>query len=953
MNPIRCLALFAFFALPLAAGAEESQFFVFKKHRDVIELAPDGHFYRNYAGRFSTGTWKRTGDDLAITIDSLWPDSLKLRFDGDALVGEEEHRYVKRETLPDLKFPWPASSPVTLVALDEADGKPITDFSYSYDLETAQAKYWPPVSRRIAVKSATGEFTLDAPESCEIGIRLSSPELVGGHGSYKTLHLKKDTPGRRIEIRVKKGVIVHGIAVEAGSGKPVVGAIVSPEIFTPPLMSPDPEHSELSGPDGQFTIHGADPELGIRAQHPDYEDSGAEIEKTKKEKGVYEVRIEFTAGVKITGTVVDAAGKPVEGVHVEDGAGKEADTGKDGTFVLKSPRKWWDSGKSYYLKFEKDGYNEVTLHPADIDPKGVSVVLEECLSVEGKVFDDAGAPVAGFQVSAGLGTEPESYACSTKEFKPADGSFALTLKGYEEFEKTGKVWIGVSAPGFAPWNAVVDAWKGKKSLEVHLAKGVAIRGTVALPKGHGRVVARIVPSRMTEREWVSSGEPSARQELGTREIELTGGDFAIAGVTAGRYALSVFGERVAPILLALTVPESGLDAGALTVHGTGSVIGKVFRTPQEGGGPWAFADGEIEFAGAGPRSREDNPALQPVRFKTDENGAFRVDGVPAGLVALTVRFRITADMIGGHFRFARVVEGKDTEIRYFEPKGAWELTVKLPIGDGSKDQRASGTGASAERKVENITTRKPWFSFILQPLGDGTGSWPETDFIDPKDTGQVVIPDVSPGKYRLKVVDWLGSRGFWEGVLFDGNIDVGENRTVTVPLGAGSITGQATPHGDIDLMVHVMAVNKKTGEIRHARCDEKGNFCARYLPDGDFVVYAHDHKAGWCRIGELSPKNKTIDVGTVEMAAGGTISGNVDLPPSSTEPLSVRASDAQGFEIQQLERDGAGSGKYTLGSLWPGKWTVKLLEGEKVIGQAVVEVKGTETATCDLKRDAK
>jgi hypothetical protein len=192
----------------------------------------------------------------------------------------------------------------------------------------------------------------------------------------------------------------------------------------------------------------------------------------------------------------------------------------------------------------------------------------------------------------------------------------------------------------------------------------------------------------------------------------------------------------------------------------------------------------------------------------------------------------------------------------------------------------SGTGVGASRKVENVTTRPSRFIVQLQPLGSNPVSFAAADWEELDKKNRIVVRDVHPGRYHVRVGDWFGSTGFDEGALFEQDIEVPPtSKVVRVALGAGAITGEIRSPGTDPGWVHVMAAGSKQGNpLYHARCDDNGNFCLRYLRADTYRVMAHDDKAGWSHIGEVVVKDNVTDVGKKLLEAGATLSGKITFP---------------------------------------------------------------------------
>ena len=144
----------------------------------------------------------------------------------------------------------------------------------------------------------------------------------------------------------------------------------------------------------------------------------------------------------------------------------------------------------------------------------------------------------------------------------------------------------------------------------------------------------------------------------------------------------------------------------------------------------------------------------------------------------------------------------------FDPAGSRPLTVVLRIGDGFKAQYESGSGVGAMRENDNVTALAPNvpppppmplpyggppFRVDLIPRSRQPLSFVDSSRVDLDAKGQVVLSDVSPGTYRLRVIDGLNG-----GALFEREITVPTDALpMRVSLGAGSIKGRFLGAGDI------------------------------------------------------------------------------------------------------------------------------------------------------------
>jgi hypothetical protein len=346
-------------------------------------------------------------------------------------------------------------------------------------------------------------------------------------------------------------------------------------------------------------------------------------------------------------------------------------------------------------------------------------------------------------------------------------------------------------------------------------------------------------------------------------------------------------------------------------------------------GAWAHSDGQIVPADHCRWSdRNVTDTFEPIRFKTDAQGRFRVDHVPVGRVA--IQFKRGSHIVLTESRIAYVLDGQSTEARFLEPSEAWNVTYQFVIGDGSQAQFLSGTGMGAERKVVNVTNQPPSFRVDLQPKEDKPVSFGDPEWHSLDDRHRILLRDIHPGEYHAVIGGWLLSIGVRD-ILAEQDIDVQPGHAAfSVRLGAGCITGAVHWSKQFRYMVHVLAVGKKSHAVRHARCDNGGNFCVRYLDPDAYVLFAHDYDAGWCRIGEVAVANNISDVGTHKLVPGGAISVRLPVSVVRERCATVVATDSQGFAIDwpAASKDSVET-RFTISSLWPGKWTVAVRNYEK------------------------
>lgn len=920
-----------------------------------VEFCAKGKFFSSRSGARDGSFAERDGALICNHGDDQW----SFRRDGKALIDENGAQWLPREEL--AKLPWQDAKPVKIAVVDSNTKQPITEFGYVYTISTPDAEYSPLLVRPVEVRAPDGTFILLAPASCEIGMHISGENILGGYGTWRSYHLKSENKERKISVFAEVGDVIEGTVVDAQTQAPIEGVRVAPVVFSPPLFSPDKDRAVKTDAKGRFLVKGVDTRWGINIWHADFnecERSKFDRPFEKTQHGTLSTRIELTAGETFFGTVKDETGAPLSDVEISDQAGKEIRSSKDGAFVLKSPRKS-PFDDAYNLSFEKEGYLNQRFSAKSATPDGLSIVLERQPVLEARVLDPDGSPVTTFVASAGIGLEPRPWKCTTKKGEHPGGRFTAGIRTDRDYAKEGKVWIAVKAPGFALTETTVDTWKGTHALDLVLRRGVSVSGSIlAGTPVTGGVIARLLPICLHEEQH--SRDTSKRQKLGQMEAAVDEkGAFQFQNVAAGPYLLAIGGPGIAPTSRGIAVSNSDIQLEALRLAGCGRIVGVAYSpaTICENGvcrldpnrGVWAFADGDVYVRNSIRGSGSDElTQFRPIHFKTDERGRFQVEGIPAGTVSVSFPFNISADIIGGHSRSARVVEDHETELRFFDTSGNWEVPLQFLVGDGSAGQFSSGSGMGADRKVNNVTTRDPMFRVELIPDDSQPASYCAADWEELDKNKQIILHDVQPGRYRLLINDWLMSIGFRE-TLYEARVEIKpKSAPIRIPLGAGCITGGVKWTTDYRHMIHVLAIGRKTRAIRHAHCDGDGSFCVRYLPPDTYTLYAHDYDAGWLRFPETAVNNAICEIGVHQLQPGGTIAARIPQHLTADESVKVVVVDMNGLTIAGPDFRQQAANEFDISGLWPGRWVVSLRHGERTLASKTVELRRTETVACYL-----
>lgn len=833
--------------------------------------------------------------------------------------------------------------PVTIVAVDAETGRPIRDFSYYYWIEPGTPPPCEP--QETEVHSEDGSITLRAPRSCQLCISLTAPEYLDHHGfpGSSCFDLLSGDTTRRLTLKLTRGYTVRGLVRDAATGKAIAGAMVYPVVFTPPLFTPDERRAVQADENGRFVLRGVG-SMGIEVHHPSYNDANVGYDEkvwNMTPDGTGTIEVELTSGETLHGIVRDVQGRPVGDVKVEDGAGKTVYTAPDGTFVLQSPDKWYstDAGPSYYISVEKEGYVEQTLHPTTVPAEGLTVELKGLPRLMGQVVDAAGKPVSSYSVAAGPGEEPQDFECSEKEIDDPQGRFSLTVN------EEGKTWIGVKAPGCAFAETWIIAGQKNEPVKIALGEGTFVAGSAKPPQSARAIItARLVPEMVSAGGDRINNELTVRQRMATLDAKSdAAGSFRFEHVLPGRYVLHLFGRAVSPAERALQVPPSGLQVPAVALQGTGSIAGRIFFPPhwrEDAGKPWRFKEGEVLFS-----SNDQQEHLRPLRFTADEKGRFRVDGVPAGQVSVSVPYMASADIINSFSRVAKVFEGRRTEVRFFDPGGEWDMPVQVTVGDGSPEQLRSGAAATTQEAADWPLSDAPDVELRVTPLDDDTLSYPVNEYIDLAVRRRQFVPDVAPGKYSLRVVHGRDDR-----VLYKTEIDFTPGMPpILIQLPSGSVTGRVVPpKGSPDGTKCFVVDTSRPGALSAVFADRGGRFRFPFLRPATYEVYAHHRDGGWCRVPGINVGAASQDTGEHRLRPGQSILVKVNIAPDGQRPDELYAVDEHGIAVFVPEFRLNGGKDCTVQNLWPGKWTLVLKKDSKDLAQTSVQLGDSEGAEVEL-----
>jgi hypothetical protein len=561
----------------------------------------------------------RTGPDGTFSFPPVPPGRYLLDIESDPLVLSGGPREVEvRDESPE---------PVTLKAL--AGG---SVYGHALDAVTREGiagvylRAWPKqkwVARKAAPPTgADGAFTFTGLAESEYEIN-----VAGVHGYNRTSLFGKKPVVRvaageeiaDVEVLLFRGGVISGVVVDP-EGHPVAGATVKGRSTDKPWQ--DQCDSEA---DGHFTLAGLDGEskVTLSASSPKWTSEVMTDIHVPKE-GVQDVTITMTLArsASVAGVVVNGAGQPVRVKLMAESRTRPlsisstlAETAADGRFVLANLFEdefdisgFVGNGQKYPLATVRVRAGETLRGQRWVMPTGNATIM-------GKVVDGAGKPVAArieYRHLSGSDASPAGNVSAGP-----DGAF--TISGIEE----GEFLLSVSSKGYAS-QQMVPAQAGDTGLVVILEEFEPITGHVLDANTRQPIMEFEVASvdvRTVSEDQIPGDAAfrAMRDPAGAFSLELEDGFYLIVVRTRG-YTLARANAETGPGLPPVTL-EFALQPGGATVEG---------RVVDSGG---AAVQGALVFVGPLPPNAEHNVARSSAR--TDDAGAFRIEGLEAGPIELS------------------------------------------------------------------------------------------------------------------------------------------------------------------------------------------------------------------------------------------------------------------------------------------------------------------------------
>lgn len=384
------------------------------------------------------------------------------------------------------------------------------------------------------------------------------------------------------------------VVVRDPAGKPLAGVRVTIDAGR---LDWDAE----TGEDGVANLDGvADGPAELKIDHDEFVPHQAKI--TVDAACAPEVAMQ--TGLAITGTVLDADGKPLAGARISawgrsvDGSqNRSATSAADGTFRLAGLR-----AGTVRLNVHHDGDTVVELDAVAAGAQGVRLQAKGKTTLTIVVTGPDGAPLPGIALTL----DPQG-APNQELVTDAQGRATVELRRGVRYRIYGKPekFRAVQRSGQVPETGEVAA------VAISLDQGRSLRGTLLGQDGKPVAGMTIQVRSYRERE---SENPAATPEAD--------GAFALDGLPPGPCQIAVvFGDRHQILQRDLLIPATGeVPALALRLPGLGTLVGKL---------PGVDGKRRAMVAAADPVARVH------AWGEVGADGAFRIENLPQGDYTVT------------------------------------------------------------------------------------------------------------------------------------------------------------------------------------------------------------------------------------------------------------------------------------------------------------------------------
>jgi len=690
---------------------------------------------------------------------------------------------------------------------------------------------------RIALlpSSAGAEVALDART-------LYSDELVRAErgGGPIELHpsLGASVEGRLLPPPGAKAEELAGTRVSLGRQV----SSLTPAAFRERELARRGAHCNLQG---EFEIRGlpAGPDYVLAPDPANY--ASPEIETFALAPGeVRRIEVKLLVGARVTGRVLDAAGKPVPEAEVRvmavgggDGGGllgvsgqqvdREAETDAQGAFELGG----LPPGRLRLLP-QRDGYLDSIGKAIEVANGqtlgGIDLVLDRGNTIRGHVRFADGTPAPNARVEAELDPAAMTGAGAMNAWRgregdartDTDGAFEITGLGKGPFtvrvqaKSTDK---GAERDGHAVAKKVAP---NGEPLELVLQDALTLDGLVRDPNG-APVPSFSIELRSEPSGPVAFGGGGRRVE--TREFEDAEGRFRLLGLEPGSWDVRAIAPNIGSSeWLALELPRATNEPLVLALRLSASIAGVVLKPD---GSPAAGA--RVEHSASGPGSAWAGAAnwIEDGGARCDEHGAFFMDRQEPGSLVL-------------HAAAEGAAPSEDLSLELAQGEARKDVVLKLREGGRVRGKIYDKQGElQAGRPIMAVFTST---SEVMQDTSDARGEF-GFEHMRPGDW-QIIAIASQDAMMEAAGAEEVDATAFMQDMKFK-LITIADREEIEVVLGAPPeqpvhVSGRVESAGEgVRAMVSFVPVGSEGMDaLRLATSDSMGAFETDLDAPGEYLV---------------------------------------------------------------------------------------------------------------------
>jgi protocatechuate 3,4-dioxygenase beta subunit len=608
-------------------------------------------------------------------------------------------------------------------ALEAASGRPLTDFTVTYEPDTGGpggARFFRAASRVAGgALAGTGEpkefhagdgaFLLEDVPAGTWRITVASAGFQSAH--VGSISVEEGATKSGVEARLQRGTHLSGRATDAQDGHAIPGVAITYQLVggAPAFRIPgvDDGSAITTDADGHYEIADVAPgRYQVTARHPDYTSANATADVAVE--GAAGVDLQLSSGGEIGGVVLTDTRQPAAGIEVDLGGAGGGGFGRmlgGGNSTLTDP-----SGRFVFQHLAAARYTVSasaqgkTATPVDVvlnageSHDDLVLLLSSGTTIHGTVSGLPSSMIAGVNVTA---SGPDSFTGSSRTGSDGTYEIAGAPAGAINLRATAG---DVTRSRTATKQVTLTGEEPLVVLDIVFEDGFRISGSVTRRGAP-------VPGAMV----VASQQGAGGRTASARSDE--GGAYVLDGLAEGTYNVTASMPVPGGASRRQTVTVSddqSLDLALPSASITGSVVEASSRVPLEG------ATVQVDPGDGSPLFRS--------QATTDSNGRFTLDGLDEKSYTAT---------------FRRPQFQSQTRSVNASESGGEDLTVELARGEGIGIQVLDGIyGVPLHGVVARV--------FDAQKATVFSGG------VTLDDQGRGEIPSLPPGRYAV----WLDAGGY-------------------------------------------------------------------------------------------------------------------------------------------------------------------------------------------------